>query len=121
MNKEELNSFRLPTCTRSNKTGQYRDAIRNVRQMSTEWAGSLPAETKVILINLWINNTKPRILICKRSKIKRNLDIAIQHVLTYRFSRKCNTVIAFNKRWVPPAEVDLKEGHVERATTLLPL
>ena len=46
-NKEELNSFSLPTCTRSNIVEQYRDAIRNVRQMSTELVGSLPAETKI--------------------------------------------------------------------------
>ena len=46
-NKEELNSFSLPTCTRSNRMEQYRDAIRNVHHMSTELGGSLRAETKI--------------------------------------------------------------------------
>ena len=69
---QEINSFKLPTCTRSNKEEQYQDAIRNVHQMSTELGGTLPAETTIIF-----NGIKP-VDFSKRSTLIRSLGIAIQ-------------------------------------------
>lgn len=84
-NKEEqLNCLSLPTCTRSNRMELYRDAIRNVRQMSIELVGSLPAETTIIFDQSVDHEYEARILIVKSSKLKRNMRIAIQHVF-------CNT------------------------------
>ena len=76
---QEINSFKLPTCTRSNKEEQYQDAIRNVHQMSTELGGTLPAETTItgIFDYPWINGIKP-VDLSKRSTLIRSLGIAIQ-------------------------------------------
>lgn len=74
---QEINSFKLPTCTRSNKEEQYQDAIRNVHQMSTELGGTLPAETTIIFDYPWINGIKP-VDFSKRSTLIRSLGIAIQ-------------------------------------------